>query len=359
LTKITRKKSGRHAMNGLLCSWPQSKNRLKPLLFRATKNGGITLAIGSLILMSIGIVATGFSTAPLNLYIATIIMSVGFHYLETMLQSMQLLWLKKAEAPIIMGKVISVKNFGMTITFVLVYLFFQVFTISYQLAYVIFGGIGVVLAMLAIYGFQKFADDKAQHKKIILKKRYWLFYLLTFLAGARRQIFVVFAGFLLVEKFGFKVQDIALLHFVNALVSIYFAQKIGKLIARIGERLSLILEYLGLIILFCAYGLVQSGELAVALYIIDHILFAMAIAIRTYFQKIADSEDLTSSAGVSFTINHIAAVLLPAALGLVWINNYSLVFFIGAGIAGLSLLASLLIPKNPDSVNYLVRFNRA
>jgi len=42
LTKITRKKSGRHAMNGLLCSWPQSKNRLKPLLFRATKNGGIT-----------------------------------------------------------------------------------------------------------------------------------------------------------------------------------------------------------------------------------------------------------------------------------------------------------------------------
>jgi len=44
LTKITRKKSGRHAMNGLLCSWPQSKNRLKPLLFKATKNGGITPA---------------------------------------------------------------------------------------------------------------------------------------------------------------------------------------------------------------------------------------------------------------------------------------------------------------------------
>lgn len=312
-----------------------------------------TLAIASLFVMSFGIIAMGLSSQVVNIYLATMVMSVGFHYLETILQSLQLIWLKKDEAPIIMGQVISVKNLGMTLTFIAVYLCFQTFEISYKLAYGLFGGMGIFLALIAVIGFRKFHDDESQQKKIILKKRYWLFYLLTFLSGARRQIFVVFAGFLLVEKFGFNVANIAILHFINALLSIYFARQMGKLIVKIGERASLILEYSGLVLLFVAYGLVESQNVAVGLYIVDHILFAMAIAIKTYFQKIADTEDLTSSAAVSFTINHIAAVFLPVSLGLIWANNYSLVFFIGAAIAGLSLVVSLLVPKNPRPEHYL------
>ena len=73
--------------------------------------------------------------------------------------------------------------------------------------------------------------------------------------------------------------------------------------------------------------------------VIDHMFFAMAIAISTYFQKIADPKDMASTAGVSFTISHIAAIVIPAALGLVWMWSTSLVFFIGAGFALLSLLA--------------------
>lgn len=312
-----------------------------------------SLAIISLLLMSIGIISTGYCSSAWGLYFATIVMSLGFHYLETVLQSLQLLWLKKEEAPIIMGRVVSVKNLGMTITFVLMYICFQWLDISYKLAYVLFGGIGIVLTIVAIIGFKKFQDDDGQQKKLVFKRRYWLFYVLTFLSGARRQIFVVFASFLLVQKFGFTMANIAMLHFVNALVSIYFGQKVGKLIARIGERSSLILEYTGLLILFISYALVESQSVAVALYIVDHILFAMAIAVKTYFQKIADTEDLTSSAGVSFTINHIAAVFLPAVLGLVWVHNYSLVFFIAAGIAALSLLAAFMVPRHPTPKQYL------
>jgi hypothetical protein len=66
----------------------------------------------------------------------------------------------------------------------------------------------------------------------------------------------------------------------------------------------------------------------------------MAIAIKTFFQKIADPADIASTAGVSFSINHIAAVVLPALLGLIWIVNPSMVFYIGAGLALLSLLCS-------------------
>lgn len=74
----------------------------------------------------------------------------------------------------------------------------------------------------------------------------------------------------------------------------------------------------------------------------------MAIAIKTYFQKIADPADIAATSSISFTINHIAAVVLPALLGIVWVFNSSAVFLIGAGIAALSLGLSQLIPDSPQ-----------
>ena len=126
---------------------------------------------------------------------------------------------------------------------------------------------------------------------------------------------------------------------------------VGKLIGHFGERSVLLFEYIGLIILFIAYGLVENSTVAASLYVIDHLFFALAIAIKTYFQKIANPEDIAATAGISFSINHIAAVVIPVLLGLVWIVNPSWVFYCGAGFAVCSLILSLLIPKNPMKGN--------
>jgi predicted MFS family arabinose efflux permease len=196
-------------------------------------------------------------------------------------------------------------------------------------------------------GFPHFPSKTVQHKNLILRKRYWLYYLLTFLSGARRQIFVVFAAFLMVEKFGYSASEVTLLFLINYAFNWFFAERIGKLIHYIGERRALTVEYTGLVFVFIAYGLVDNAVLAAALYVIDHMFFAMAIAISTYFQKIADPKDMASSAGVSFTISHIAAVVIPATLGVVWMTSPELVFYCGACFALLSLLASQFIPNQP------------
>ena len=91
---------------------------------------------------------------------------------------------------------------------------------------------------------------------------------------------------------------------VNHLINLFFAPTIGKWIGRLGERLTLRIEYIGLVLVFSGYAVVENGYLAAGLYIVDHLFFAMAIAIKTYFQKIADPRDLAATAGVSFTINH-------------------------------------------------------
>ena len=168
------------------------------------------------------------------------------------------------------------------------------------------------------------------------------------MSGARRQIFTVFAGFLMVERFGYEVHEVALLFLVNCLFNMAFAGRIGALIGRIGERRALVFEYCGLIGVFTAYAFVNDETVAGALYVIDHAFFALAIAIKTYFQKIGDPADMAPTAGVAFTINHIAAVFIPALFGLVWLYSPATVFLAGAGMAAVSLVLALLIPDRPD-----------
>jgi MFS family permease len=173
---------------------------------------------------------------------------------------------------------------------------------------------------------------------MIFKKKYWLFYLLTLLAGARRQIFVAFAVFLLVKKFEFSVQQIAMLFILNNIINFYLSPYIGKAIVRYGERKILSIEYFSLLFIFIAYAFVDNKILVGILYILDHIFYNFAIAIKTFFQKIAEPGDIAPSMAVGFTINHIAAVILPAIGGALWMINYKIPFIAGAVLSFVSLI---------------------
>ncbi len=297
-------------------------------------------ALLALALLSIGVTLTGIFPSIYGLYATTVIMSIGFHYYETVNNSLSLQWFDKAEAAHLLGKLISIKSMASLCGYSLIWLGFSVFQSDYVFVYIIFGSIGFAITVYLFFSMPLFPAKVSQHKKLILRKRYSLYYLLTFFAGARRQIFIVFAAFLMVEKFAYSVEEVAVLYMLNHLINFFMAPKIGAWIGRVGERHALTLEYIGLIIIFIAYAWVESAVLAAVLYVVDHLLFAMSIALKTYFQKIADPKDIAGSSGVSFTINHIAAVIIPAAFGLVWLLDKSLVFYAGAFIACISLCLS-------------------
>ena len=297
--------------------------------------------------MGLGTAVVGFFPSVIGLYLTTLIMSTGFHYLESLQQSLSLQWLTKGEAPEFFGRLISIKSVVSLFTFAAVFILLQFVELDYKSLYLIFGLITVFIAIFTWIKFPEFKEKTKQHNKIILRSRYWLFYTLTFLSGARRQIFVVFAGFLLVEKFHLSKEYIAGLFLINCILNIWVAPKIGKYISRFGERNILVIEYGGLVLIFLGYAFVKTELFASILYLLDHVFFSLAIALKTYFQKIADPKDISSTVSVSFSINHIAAIFLPALLGIIWINSPELVFIIGAILAFLSLILSILIPKNP------------
>ena len=311
-----------------------------------------SFAVFALALMGLGVSITGFFPTAYGLYFTTIVMSTGFHYFETIKNSLSLQWLSKEEAPQVLGKLIAIGSITSLVLYGCIWVFLQIFEIDYLILFLITGIICIFISILLFIGFPIFSSKIIQNKQIILRKRYWLYYALIFLSGARRQIFVVFAAFLMVEKFEYTAAQVTLLFLINYLFNWFFAERIGKVIHVFGEKKSLTFEYVGLIIIFVSYGLVTNAIVAATLYVIDHMFFALAIAINTYFQKIANPKDLASSAGVSFTINHIAAIFIPVLLGFVWIYSNSLVFYIGAFFALLSLITTQLMPNNLKNIEF-------
>ena len=253
-------------------------------------------------------------------------------------------WLSKDEAPQVFGRLISVAAITSLLVYGVLWLFLEIAQLDYVWNFFIAGAICAGLALYMWVGFPEYGGGENQHSHIVLRKRYWLYYALIFFSGARRQIFMVFAAFLMVEKFGYAASEVTLLFLINYLFNWLFAERIGRFIGRIGERTALTIEYVGLIVVFTAYAFVENATFAAVLYIVDHLFFALYIAMTTYFHKIADPADLASSAGVSFTINHIAAVIVPAALGLIWITSSAAVFLIGTAFACCSLMLARNVP---------------
>ena len=311
-------------------------------------------AVIALALLGIGVALTGFFPTALGLYLTTVLMSTGFHYFEVVKESLSLQWYKKADAPRALGKLISVGSITSLIVYALVWILLAPFGLDYVWIFLLAGGVSCCLAVFMWLGFPDFGAAYEQTSSLVLKKRYWLFYALQFFSGARRQIFMVFAAFLMVEKFGYSAAQVTTLFLINYGFNWLFAERIGGLIGRIGERTALTIEYVGLVVVFTGYAFVENAYVAAGLYVIDHMFYALAIAISTYFQKIADPEDIASSAGVSFTINHIAAVFVPAVLGLVWVVSHSAVFLVGTGIAVCSLILSQNIPARPVEGNEVI-----
>ncbi len=309
------------------------------------------LALVSLVLLGVATALTAQFPEMAGILTITMLSSIGFHYYETVNQSLQLQWLTRAEAPRMLGLIMAAGSGATLVAYVLIVLTWERLGLTFSHVYWASGGATAVLALVAFAVFPRFEAPTPQVKRLILRRRYWLYYALEFLAGARRQIFVIFAGFMMVERFGLAVHQVTSLFLITLVVNMIAAPLMGRAVERFGEQRALVFEYGGLFAIFLAYGGIYWAGwgvvVASALYVFNHIFFALRLALKTYFQKIADPGDIAPTAAVAFTINHIAAVGLPVPLGLLWVASPGAVFGVAAGIAAGSLMLATLIPRHP------------
>ncbi|MCD4656258.1 MAG: MFS transporter [Planctomycetes bacterium] len=321
----------------------------------------------SIVLCGAGLAITGFFPSFIALIFTTFLFSIGFHYYEATNQTLTLQSFGIRESPIVFGKLRSLA--AATNFFIGIIILIMIFVIDHFAAgttadettlkiqanqgtiiKTIYLIVGSIVVIFGIWGFFQNPVDKnavPQLKRFLIRKKYWLFYTLSFLSGARRQFFVVFAVLLLVQKFHFSIVEITLLFIFNNFINYFLSPLVGRIINIFGERKVLTLEYFSMFFIFLAYAFNNSTCLVIALYVLDHIFFNFAIAIRTYFQKVADPRHIAPSMSVSFAINHIAAVIVPFIGAAIWMFSTRIPFIVGACLSILSLIFVQFIRTKP------------
>ncbi|EHJ48026.1 major facilitator superfamily MFS_1 [Solidesulfovibrio carbinoliphilus subsp. oakridgensis] len=299
----------------------------------------------AVLLLGLGLCLTGYFPSFWGLTLTTLVMSTGFHYYEPLNQSLTLQHFNTFEAPVVLSRIRAVGALANIAVGVVIYF------LADAMGYTgMFAATGAVVAAVGVWGlFKKPCETNVppQKKKMYLRRKYWLYYLLTFLEGSRRQIFIVFAVYLLVKKFDYSIQSITILFVINNAINYFLNPMIGRAINHFGERQLLSIEYGGMILVFLTYAYTDSHITAGIMYVLDFLIFNFSVGVRTYYQKIAAPEDVASGMAMGFTINHIAAVVVPVLGGVLWMVDYKIPFFIGVGLGVVSLAFTQLI-RTPE-----------
>ena len=304
-----------------------------------------TLTSLAVVICGLGVMVTGWFPDFRGQMIWTFILSCGFHWYETNNQSLTLQHFNVLEAPLALSRLRAVTAMGSFLMGLLILLLAG--KADYRLLFGLSGSVALLAGLWSFFHLPPPAEAPPQKRGLVLRKKYWLYYVLTFLSGARRQIYNVFVIFLLVERFHFSLGEMSLLFLLNNLINWILNPYIGLAINRVGERRLLTAKYAAVVLLCLAYVFCDYAWLAALLYVLDQLLFCFTVSIRTYFQKIADPADIAPSMAVGLTVNHVAAVAVPLVGGFMWMVDYRLPFLMGAAFAVASLIMTVFI--NPAS----------
>ena len=166
--------------------------------------------------------------------------------------------------------------------------------------------------------------------------------------GARSQVFGAFGVLILVQHFGLGAREISLLLVASSAVNFVLAPRLGRLLDRVGERITLSVSYVALAVCFVGYATVHNVWFLCGMLISINLLITLGIGLSTYVNRIAPPGELgpTLSAGVS--VNHITSVSTALVAGtLLSLVGYEALCWGAAAIIMLSVPFALMIRVTP------------
>jgi len=300
----------------------------------------------SVLLLGVGLVVGGQAHGLGVLIAGTMITSTGFHFFYPSNASVVLMGTDQQEGPKMLGRLRGVSAAAAVVATLAIFVLVKGLHIGpvnipawgYRKLLMVTGVLVIAGSFLALRNVRRHGAQR-QKRKIVLRRDYWLYYVLTFLMGSRRHIFTTFAIFLLVQVYQIDVRVTATLFLVNSLVNTYTSAQFGKLVARFGERKVLTFNFIGLIGVFMGYAFIPYLPVLYVLFVLDNVFFGFSLAVDSYFQKIAHGpEEITSNVSMAQTINHISALVVPILGGILWERvSPSATFLAGVGIVVVAL----------------------
>lgn len=310
--------------------------------------GDVRIAMLGMAAAGLGMLGLGLLSPTFALMIIWMMMySLGTHMIMPVTPSIGMTLSKQESFGSRLGTVSAFGLIGSIVAYIFIFLGFNYMHLTYQTSFIT-GTVFYLFAAFAI-GFMKKSGPEVRKVKFVFRKRYTLFYLLAVISGARNQIFMTFAPWVLIKVFDVKPQMFAILGMVVSLVSIGTRKMIGKLIDSKGERFVLTAEAFLLFVICLGYAfsdMLFTAKVAVviiaACYVIDNSMSAVEMARSTYVRKIAvDVADVTPTLSTGVSLQHIASMVIPVFGGLLWAAvGYEAVFIAAAVIAFLNFVLS-------------------
>jgi hypothetical protein len=213
-----------------------------------------------------------------------------------------------------------------------------------RLLYVVAG----LVALAGAFGCLAIPRDiKAPGPRFVFRRKYGLYYMLCFLEGSRKQIFLAFSGFLLVKKYGTTLSEIIMLMAVVQALNWGVSPAVGRIIDRTGERRVLMFYSGCMVVFFVGYAFIPSRPVLWGLFIVDNVLFSLGMALTTYVRKIAPVSEHTPTLSMGVAMNHVAAVSIPLAGAFLWkYVGFRSAFLVGSAVAAVGVLAASRLPRS-------------
>lgn len=310
--------------------------------------GDVRIAMLGMAAAGIGMLGLGMLSPTFALMIIWMMMySLGTHMVMPVSPSIGMSLSNQESFGARLGTVSAFSLSGSILAYVYIFVGFNFMHMTYQIAFVT-GTVFYVSAAFAV-GMMKKGSPEVRKVRFVFRKRYSLFYILAVISGARNQIFLTFAPWVLIKVFDVKPQIFAILGIVVAVISIGTRKLIGNLIDSRGERFVLTFEAVLLFAICLGYAFsdrIFSAGVAVVIiagcYVIDNSMSAVEMARSTYVRKIAvDLADVTPTLSTGVSLQHIASMVIPIFGGLLWLKvGYQAVFMAAAVIAFLNLVLS-------------------
>lgn len=297
---------------------------------------------GSLIFSALGVAATGYVHTFPELVAVTVFWSVFMHQWFTTSSAIPLALSGGTRGGRHLGRMASIGAAATILAYASVHVL--VHHVSYRGFFLIAGSM-ILLAGLLLTPMSHLGTTK-NRQRLLYRREYRLYYLLTFLEGFRRQVFTTFAIFALVQAHHTPLDQISSLMIVNASVTFLIGAPMGRIVDRVGERNAMAVYYAAIALAFLGYAVTSDPGTMKVLYVLDNALFTLGVSITTYLNRIVRDNELMPSLAMGQTMNHIAAVAIPVCGGLLWYRfGYHAPFWAGVIAAAISLVVTRFVPK--------------
>lgn len=322
--------------------------------------GAHRLGVFSMLLAGVGAFLMGFaSTSYWVMLVWLFLYSLGDHLFMPIASTIGMQLARKGEDGRRLGQINSIRNAATILGSFLVFVGFRYLGFSFPVTF----GLAAAFFLLAAYLLYRMTPERATEKRryLQLHKEYRLYYMLNVISGARKQIFITFAPWVLVQVFEQPTQIMATLYTIGGVIGILFQPLLGWTIDRFGERFVLAADAVILVFVCLGYGFARfvfPPEIAFwvvcAMFLLDQMIFSVSMARATYMKKIArEPGHIQPALTAAVTIDHVFSISAALLGGVVWnALGFQYVFLLGAALAVVNFFTALQIqirPPQPES----------